>query len=248
MIDFLVLAAAAFSAGVLNAIAGGGTFLTLPALVYVGIPPVVANATSTIVVCPGYIGATMGFLPELRTVDRGDLIRTIAASLTGALVGSCLLVVTSDNAFNVIVPFLLLAATVAFAMDKGLRGWMASRYLTLTPYGGAGTFAVSVYGGYFNGGLGIVLLALFAIWGMIDINVMNSLKNVLSIAISTISFLTFAAAGLVAWPEGLLMMIAAIAGGYCGAPLSRALSTQVIRAIVIVTGTTMSLIFFVRLL
>ncbi|ODA66160.1 hypothetical protein A7A08_03013 [Methyloligella halotolerans] len=248
MIDFFALAGAAFLAGVLNAIAGGGTFLTLPALVYAGISPVAANATSTIVVCPGYVGATLGFLPELRTVDHGDIVRTVAASVAGALIGSCLLVITPDNAFNVIVPFLLLAATVVFALESSLRDWLTSQSLSFTPYGAAGTFAVSVYGGYFNGGLGIVLLALFALWGMTEINVMNSLKNVLSIAISIISLLTFAAAGLVAWPEGLLMMVAAIAGGYCGAPLSRALPTQVIRAIVIVTGTTMSLIFFARLL
>ena len=110
-----------------------------------------------------------------------------------------------------------------------------------------GTVLVSIYGGYFNGGLGIVLLALFSLWGMRDINLMNGLKNGLSFVLSAISVATFALAGFVAWPQALVMMVAATAGGYAGAPLARALPRSVVRAVVIVVGAAMSAIFFWRL-
>lgn len=247
MADYLVLTLAAFAAGILNSIAGGGTFLTLPALVYAGIPPVAANATSTLVVCPGYLGAALGFRRELRSIDRAPLFKTLAIGVAGGLVGAGLLVISSDAAFSVIVPFLLLLATFAFALEEKMRAWLSERSFAFTPFGAAGTFAVAIYGGYFNGGLGIVLLALFALWGMTDINVMNGLKNAVSLTLSLVSVAAFAAAGIVAWPEALLMMVAATTGGYCGAPLSRALPRRIIRAVVIVTGLTMSLIFFARL-
>lgn len=136
-------------------------------------------------------------------------------------------------------------ATLAFAFGSRIQAF-ASRHSFGKAEGAWGTLLVSVYGGYFNGGLGIVLLALFSLWGMRDLNVMNGLKNVLSFVLSAISVATFAAAGLVAWPQAVLMMVAATIGGYVGAPVARALPASVVRTIVIAVGALMSAIFFWR--
>jgi len=245
--DGLVLVIAAFGAGVLNTIAGGGTFLTFPALVFVGVPPIVANATSAVAVLPGYLGGAIGFRAELSAFNRARLVRLGAITLAGGSVGSGLLLVSSNDAFSAVVPFLLLAATLAFLFGDRVRAWAAARARGVTPEGALGLFAVSIYGGYFNGGLGIILLALFALWGMRDIHRMNGLKTGLSFALSLISVAIFAFAGLVMWPQAVLMMVAASAGGYAGAPVARALPQPVIRGIIAVIGFGMSAVFFWRL-
>lgn len=247
MTDTLILAVAAFAAGVLNTIAGGGSFLTFPALVFVGVPPVIANATSAVAVFPGYLTGALGFARELRAFDRRRMMRLTGITLAGGLVGSLLLIVSSNEAFSLVVPFLLLAATLVFLFGDRIRAFAAARARDVTPFGAAGLFVVSVYGGYFNGGLGIVLLALFALWGMTDIHAMNGLKNGLSFALSAISVAAFAMGGLVLWPEAAVMMAAAAAGGYAGAPIARALSKSVVRSVVVVIGFGMSAIFFARL-
>lgn len=245
--DIVILLAAAFGAGVLNTIAGGGTFLTFPALVLTGVPPVAANATSAVAVFPGYLGGALGFRGELAAFDRKRLIRLTLITLAGGIVGSGLLLVSSNEAFSVVVPFLLLAATLAFLFGDRIRIWAASRARALTPEGALGLFAVSIYGGYFNGGLGIVLLALFALWGMTDLHRMNGLKNGLSFALSAISVAVFALAGLVVWPQAVMMMVAATIGGYAGAPLARALPREAVRWLIALIGFGMSAVFFWRL-
>lgn len=244
--DIAVLLLAAFGAGVLNTIAGGGTFLTFPALVFTGIPPVAANATSAVAVFPGYLAGAFGFRRELAGIKRGRLIRLCLITLAGGAVGSGLLLVSSNEAFAAVVPFLLLAATLAFLLGERIRAFAAAHARAVTPEGALGLFAVSVYGGYFNGGLGIVLLALFALWGMTDLLGMNGLKNGLSFALSAISVAIFALAGLVAWPQALLMMLSATAGGYAGAPLARALPKEVVRWLIAAIGFGMSAVFFWR--
>lgn len=245
--EMILLIAAAFGAGILNTVAGGGTFLTFPALVFSGLPPVMANATSTVAVFPGYLGGAIGFKQELRGFERKQLMRLIIITLAGGLAGSGLLLVSSNEAFAVVVPFLLLAATFAFLFGDWVRQWAAAKARSMAPEGALGLFVVAIYGGYFNGGLGIVLLALFALWGMTDLNRMNALKSGLSFLLSAISVAVFAAAGLVAWPQAVVMMVAATAGGYAGAPLARALPKSVVRAIIATVGFTMSAVFFWRL-
>ncbi|MEM5541565.1 sulfite exporter TauE/SafE family protein [Sulfitobacter sp. AS92] len=247
LFDIAILVIAAFGAGVLNTIAGGGTFLTFPALVFTGMPPVAANATSAMAVFPGYLAGAFGFRNELGVFDRKRLARLCLITLAGGLVGSGLLLVSSNEAFSVVVPFLLLAATLAFLLGDRIRAFAAAHARAVTPEGALGLFAVSVYGGYFNGGLGIVLLALFALWGMTDLHGMNGLKNGLSFVLSSISVVVFALAGLVAWPQALLMMLAATAGGYAGAPLARALPKQAVRWLIAAIGFGMSAVFFWRL-
>lgn len=246
MFDTLLLAVAAFGAGILNTVAGGGTFLTFPALVFTGVPVVTANATSAVAVFPGYLGGALGFRQEIAAFERKRLWRIAAATAMGGLIGSLLLLVSSNEAFSVVVPFLLMIATFAFAYGERIQAWAQRRRLG-KPEGSVGTVIVSIYGGYFNGGLGIVLLALFSLWGMRDLNAMNGLKNGLSFILSAISVATFAVAGIVAWPQALLMMVAATIGGYVGAPIARMLPRQVVRAIIIFVGVIMSVVFLARL-
>jgi uncharacterized membrane protein YfcA len=206
-----------------------------------------ANATSTVAVFPGYLGGAFGFRTELAGFDRRRLLRLVVITLVGGLVGSSLLLVSSNEAFSMVVPFLLLGATLAFLFGDKVRQWAASKARDVSSEGALGLFGVALYGGYFNGGLGIVLLALFSLWGMTDLNRMNALKSGLSFLLSAISVAVFAVAGLVAWPEALIMMLAATAGGYAGAPLARALPKPIVRGVIATVGFGMSAIFFWRL-
>jgi len=247
LVDYFTLASAGFGAGVVNTIAGGGTFLTFPALIWAGVPPVSANATSAVAVFPGYLGGALGFVAELKALSRFQMIRLTGITLAGGFVGSLLLLVSSNEAFSAIVPFLLLFATTAFLFGRRLRDWAERNSRWVRPEGALGLFLVSLYGGYFNGGLGIVLLALFALWGWRDIHLMNGVKSGLSFALSGISVAIFALAGLVVWPNAILMMAFAIVGGYCGALVAKSIPVSIVRAIVAAIGYGMSLIFFARL-
>ncbi|MCT4657382.1 MAG: sulfite exporter TauE/SafE family protein [Cohaesibacter sp.] len=257
MFDLGLLISAAFLAGILNAIAGGGSFLTFPALVFVGVPPIPANATSAVAVFPGYLSSTLGFLSELKAHNRQELILFVLLSIIGGVAGAVLLMVTPSSLFNTIVPWLLLIATALFAFDKVIRRWSEAHqqagadsaekgFLGASAGKVVSTLVVTTYGGYFNGGLGIILLALFSSLGMRDIHVMNGLKNGLSFILSAASVLTFALAGLVFWKEAIIMMLAATVGGYAGAHLARLLPASIVRTIVILVGLGMSIAFFLR--
>ncbi|TAL78467.1 MAG: sulfite exporter TauE/SafE family protein [Burkholderiaceae bacterium] len=244
MIYYLLLVAAGFLAGGLNAIAGGGSFLTFPALVYAGVPIVSANATSAVAVFPGYLGAVAGFRPEIASVERVMLVKLIVVSLAGGLAGSLLLLVTSNHTFKILVPWLLLFSTLLFATGDYMVAWSKSRNLQLDKFLMPGVFVVSVYGGYFNGGLGIMLMALFAVVGMRGMNLMNGLKNGVSVILSAISVATFAWAGIVQWRAAVIMMVAATVGGYLGAFAAKALSRRAIKALIVIVGLVMSAVFF----
>lgn len=248
VIDFLLLLVAGFLGGMLNAVAGGGTFIVFPALVFTGVPIVAANATSTVAALPGYLAATLGFRHEVGLIPRDTMLRLTLWTLLGGAFGSALLLVSSNEAFSAIVPFLLLAATLAFLAGPQLRAF-ASRYRGGVTAFGAGTLLpVAIYGGYFNGGLGIVLLALFSLWGMTDIHTMNGLKTWLSFALSTISFGIFAVGGQVAWLPCLILAIGTIAGGFGGAPVARRIPVPILRGLIAVVGFGMTALFFWRLI
>ena len=241
----LILLAAAFLAGAMNAVAGGGSFLTLPALIYAGVPPVAANATGTVALLPGYASGVYGYRQDLTPVGTLSLPLLSAVSLIGGLAGAGLLLVTPDSVFRGIVPWLLLA-TGLFAFGNML----AQRLRSLGLHGNGamlGTlFAVSVYGGYFNGGLGILLLAQLSLFGMTDLNAMNGLKNLFSAVLTAIAVVAYAAGGAVEWPKALLMVVAAVAGGYVGARLGRKIPKPILRAGIIAVGLVMSAVFFLK--
>ncbi len=246
MPDTALLLAAAFLAGALNSVAGGGSFLTLPALVFTGVPPVVANATGTVALLPGYIAGAWGFREDTAAPPGLSMRLLVVLSLLGGAAGAALLLLTSNAAFNRIVPWLLLAATALFAFGPQLRSRLAGGTPS-TSRATVGVLAVAAYGGYFNGGLGILLLALFGLLGQTNLNAMNGLKNWVSALLTAIAVLIYAAGGLVQWREALLMMVAATLGGYVGARVARRIPANWLRAGIVLTGLVMSALFFSRL-
>ena len=253
-----LLLAAAFGAGVLNAIAGGGSFLTFPALVFTGVPPIAANATSAVAVSPGYLGSTLGFRAELAALPRRLLVVEGLICAVGGVAGALLLLVTPAKVFSAIVPWLLLFATGVFALGPRLLAVLRLRAGRATDAGDAasggahpllrngGLLLVAVYGGYFNGGLGILLMALYALAGEAHIHTANALKNLNSLVLSLLSVAAFAWAGAVHWPQALVMAAAATGGGFVGARIARRLPAAAVRAIVIGTGLVMAAVFFSR--
>ena len=248
MIDsvWLVTGLAAFGAGVLNAIAGGGSFLTFPALVFAGVPPLAANATSAAAVSPGYLGSTLGFKDELRAIPGAALQREVLVAAVGGLIGAGLLMVTPASVFSGLVPWLLLLATALFALGPRIAARSAGQG-SAAAWRLPGLLAVSIYGGYFNGGLGILLMALYTLTGESRLNTVNALKNLNSFVLSWLSVAAFAWAGAIVWDQALWMMLLATAGGWSGARLAKRLPTQGVRKLVIGTGLLMSAVFFSRL-
>ena len=241
-----LLGAAAFGAGVLNAIAGGGSFLTFPALVFAGVPPIAANATSALAVSPGYLGGVMGFRAELGALPAALLRREVLISAVGGVCGAVLLLVTPATLFSGLVPWLLLFATVLFAVGPRLARMGGGGGAGLAAWRFPALFVVAIYGGYFNGGLGILLMALYTLVGEARINTVNALKNLNSLVLSVLSVVAFAWAGAIVWHHAVLMMVAATAGGFAGARLARRMPVHWVRALVIATGLVMSAVFFYR--
>lgn len=241
----LVPFAAAVVAGAINSAAGGGSFVSFPALLLVGFPPIAANATNNTAMWIGNIGSISGYREEF-DVERRALIPPVAVATLGGLAGSILLLRTPESAFARAVPFLLAFATLVFAVSPRLRRAGAVRarsrpHLTL-----AALFAVSVYGGYFGAGIGIMMLALFAATSTMSVPRMNAMKNVLSFFINGIAVLPFAIARAVVWPEALVMAVGAAAGAYAGARIIRRLPPPVTRGLVVALGTVMTVVLFLR--
>ncbi len=255
MIVFLFLAAA--FGGALNAVAGGGSFLTLPALLYAGISPVAANATSTLALWPGSVSSTFAYRGELTSTRQWMLVLG-GVSLLGGLAGSVLLVRTSDTSFMRLLPWLMLVAAATFTFGGRRRAAGSAPPETRHRFTRAASWhpelfvvvllqlMISVYGGYFGGGMGIMMLATMAMAGMTNIHEMNGLKSMLGAAINGLALTTFVVTGTLAWRPGLVMAIGATLGGYLSASLARRIDASRVRLFVIVVGWGMTIYFFVK--
>ena len=241
--ELSLLVSASFIAGIINSIAGGGSFLTFPALVFSGVPTIAANATSAVAVFPGYLSGALGFSKELKKYPKSKFLLLIILSIIGGIGGSLLLLITPASVFSYIIPWLLGFATLLFAFGDFVGKWAKKNSNSNGITGNLATLIVCIYGGYFNGGLGIVLLALFSTLGLRDIHLMNGLKNIMSFALSAASVVTFAIAGIVFWQQAFIMMIAATIGGYFGVVVARKLSKNTIRVIIVLIGLIMTIIF-----
>lgn len=241
-LDGLWLALAALAAGGLNAVAGGGSFLTLPALLAAGVPPVAANATGTVALLPGYLAASWGSRRELATPEGVSLLELLALALAGGAVGAALLTMTSDHLFASLAPWLLLAATGLFVLQPRLRAWQGAQ--AHDAVGGIRPWIplllVCIYGGYFNGGLGILLLAALAHGGMGSLHAANALKNQISAVLTGIAVVIYAVGGAVHWGAALWMAVFTLIGGYAGARLARRVPAARLRLLIIVLGLTMA--------
>lgn len=247
LLDWALLGGAAALAGALNAVAGGGSFLTLPALAMVGVPLVAANATGTAALLPGYLASAWAMRRELSGPMSPSLLRLGVLSVLGGAAGAALLLSTSNQAFARIVPWLLLAATLLFAIGPGL---VRRRSVDARPRGpwlaDLGIVAVAVYGGYFNGGLGILLLAVLGALGHTDMGRMNGIKNFVSAILTLIAVVLYAASGAIVWSHALWMALFATLGGYVGGTLARRLRPDRVRGFVVLTGLAMTAAFLYK--
>jgi len=247
-----IIFVAAFLAGIINAIAGGGTLISFPALLWAGVNPIMANATNSAALWPGSFAGVIGFRRDLATVRRWLLLLTIP-SLAGAALGAFLLLRTSTRTFSALIPWLILGATLLLAFQEviGRRlkvlasghenptaGWVTFVFLF--------QFAVSVYGGYFGAGMGILMLAALGLIGLTDLHQMNGLKNLLAICINGLAAIYFAASGAVIWRDALLMAVAAVLGGFAGAKLAHRLGRRFVRGAVVAIGLAMTVVLFLK--
>ena len=241
-----LLIAAAFGAGVMNSVAGGGSFLTFPALVFAGVPSVTANATNTVAMFPASLTAAWAYRRDFPQLEGISARTMLLISLLGGASGAVLLIVTPEHTFNALVPWLLLAATLLFAANKRLTP-LLRRHVAIGPVTLAVVqYAISVYGGYFGGAMGIMMLALYGLFGLTNINSMNALKNLLSGSLNAVAVVCFVIAGQVDWGPAAMMLASAMAGGYAGAHTARRMNPDHVRALIIAIGVTMTVIFFLR--
>jgi uncharacterized membrane protein YfcA len=240
---------AAFAAGAINSIAGGGTLITFPVLIWLGLDPKVANATSTVALWPGLFGGLFGYRRELEN-SSPILIRLGLTSIIGGAVGAWLLIWTPSPVFAYLVPFLILFATVLFmfqgVINKRLRLGSLEGNPTRLWWTGAIVFQFfsSMYGGYFGAGNGILMLAAMGLLGLNELHRANGIKNFLGICINSIAVVSFGLAGLVVWQDALVMACGALAGGYFGASMAMRIGQTWVRRGVIVIG----LIIFVAMI
>jgi len=242
-----LLAAAGFVSGVMNALAGGGSFVSFPALVFAGLPSVIANASSTVALFPGTLASLWVYRRDLASPVRLSLASLLAVSVAGGLAGAILLLSTPQIAFNAIIPWLLLFATLTFAFGRDI-GAALQRHIRIGPATLLITqFILGLYGGYFGGAVGIMMMAAWSLLGTVGLKAMNPAKTLLVGAANAVAVLCFILAGAVRWPETLVMLVAAVAGGYGGARAARFVPPRAIRAGIIVITITMTLLLFYRL-
>ena len=250
-IDLALILLGGFAAGGANAIAGGGTFFSFPALLAVGVPPVVANASNSVALWPGSLAGAWAYRAEL-TRFSGSLWPMVLASLVGGVAGGLLLLAAGDARFSALIPWLLAFATLLFAFSPQLssamqafraRGQAAGA--TAAPHNNTLVqLLVSVYGGFFGAGMGILMMASLAISGHKDVQEINALKNLLSSVVYSVTVVTFIIANAVSWPHTLIMLTAASLGGYGGARVARSLQGPWLRRVVIAVGAVLSVYYF----
>lgn len=243
---------AGVAAGAINSVAGGGTLISFPALLWLGRDAIVANATNAVALWPGSLAGAYGYRRELSTARRW-LLLLIVPSVVGGALGAWLLLRTPNATFERIVPFLILGATLLLAAQE-----LIARRLGLAAKShenpGAGwltfvllfQFLVGVYGGYFGAGMGILMLAALGLIGMTDMHQMNGVKNVLAVFINGIAAVYFVFANAVAWNDGVVLTAGAIVGGYLGARVARKLGRRFVRGAVVVIGIVMSVALFFK--
>jgi uncharacterized membrane protein YfcA len=253
-LDLLVVLLAAVAGGALNALAGGGTFITFPVLTAVGLSPTVANITNTVALTPGYLGGTLAQRSDLQ--GQGRRVRIfLVVGVAGGFVGGFLLVSTKEKVFEILVPFLILGATVLLGFQDRIRGWVARRTLRredppadISLLALVLVFLASVYGGYFGAGLGIILLGVIGIGISDTLTRVNALKQSTSFCVNISAAMFFLFSGHVEWSAAVLMAAGALIGGTIGGRIAGRMSPVYLRRTVVGFGLAVSALFFVRLM
>jgi uncharacterized protein len=249
--DIALIVLGGFAAGAANAIAGGGTFFSFPALLAVGLPPVVANASNSVALWPGSLTSAWAYRTELARFGR-QLWPMALASLVGGVAGGLMLLAAGDARFSALIPWLLAFATLLFAFSPQIstlvKAFRARGQTDNRPAAPSNNLLVqllvSVYGGFFGAGMGILMMASLAISGHEDVQEINALKNLLSSVVYSVTVVTFVIANAVSWPHTLVMLVAASAGGYGGARVARSLQGPWLRRVVIGVGAVLTVYYF----
>ena len=250
---YIAIFVVAAVAGVLNAIAGGGSFLSFPTLLFVGIPPIQANATNTVGLWPGLAASGAAYVRLLKVPAR-LLWPLLVTALVGGLIGGLLLVKTPQHVFEHLIPWLLLAATLLFTFGPRIRAMaghaapvsdLHALSLTSILLFSTVNFVTGVYAGYFGGGIGFVLLAVMTAVGMTDVHNMNALRTVLAATMNAAAVVTFIVAGAVYWSQCLIMIVGALSGGWFGAKFAQRADPKKMRYVIIAIGVAMTAYFFV---
>jgi uncharacterized membrane protein YfcA len=247
--ELIAMVASSVGAGVMNAMAGGGTILTFPTLLLIGEPAIVANATSTVALLPGAAASMAGYRREV-SQHREWLKTLFIPSLAGGAIGSVLLLSTPEKTFANLAPLLILFATILFMLQGVVARWTSAHEtgrLTMMRWSLAALyqFGVAIYGGYFGAGIGILMLAVLGFMGVTNIHAANGLKNFFGICINSVAAAYFIFRGAVDWPVALIMIVGATAGGYGGARFARHIGKQKARAAVVVIGFLVTALLFV---
>ena len=250
-LDFILVALAALGAGAANALAGGGTLLTFPALLAVGVPAVAANVTNTVALCPGYFGATMAQLKDLRGQE-GRLWFVIPAGIGGGVLGGVLLLNTGEKLFNNLVPYLILLASLLLAVQDPVRGWITRRLNQRQGGNGNEAWAAlpvglgAVYGGYFGAGFSVIMLAVLGVSLEENLTRLNALKQSIAFSVNVAAAIFFIFSGKVVWGAALVMAVGALIGGVLGGRLAGRIKPSTLRWIVVIIGVTVSVIYLLR--
>ena len=246
MNSFILVGGAGLLAGTMNALAGGGSFVTLPALIAVGVPSVQANASSTVALVPGGAVSAWAYREGLGPVGSASLRSLIAVTLLGGVSGALLLLWTPSRIFDFILPWLLLTATLVLTFGRGLGEALRRRWhigpATVLPI----QFSLGVYGGYFGGAVGIMMMA---VWGLLDSRELKSLnapRTLLVTLANSLAALTFILAGAIRWPETLVMVVASAVGGYGGAQIGKRAPSYIVRGCTLFLTACITLAFFVK--
>lgn len=234
-----------FVSGAVNAVAGGGTFLSFGALTLAGLPPIAANATSSIIQFPGYVTSTLAYRSDIGRMWRGALAFALA-SAAGALIGALILLSLDNPSFGAMVPWLLLTATLLFAAGPWLKPAGGRERGGSTMLGAAVQFLTSIYGGFFGAGMGVMMLATLGLTETGDYHRLNALKNLLSNVIAAVAIVVFVSGGVVSWLEAIVMVPGVALGGYAGVWIARRVPQALLRGFVVAVGLGLTVLYFVR--
>lgn len=249
MTHYAIILAAALLAGMSNALAGGGTFLTFPALLLIGVAPVEANATSSLAMVPGAIVSAWVYRDTIRNNTGSFLAKMLGLSLVGSAIGSALLLRTSNADFAALVPWLLLGATLVFTLAPRIRKWAAGAagHLSSAALLG-GQFLISIYGGYFGAGMGVLMIALYLAATKLDVHASSGLRILCACSINMLAVVIFGARGALNYRLGIPMLIAGVVGGYFGAILVRKLNAETARKAILAYAWALTAWFFAKML
>lgn len=247
LVDAILLFLAGFLSGAANAVAGGGTFLTFGAMTLVGLPPIVANATSSVTQFPGYITSTLAYAADIRHFWRQALLLCIISAF-GALAGALILLALDNPSFRTMVPWLLLAATALFAAGPWLKPAPKPGHQPAVGSlaGSLAQFLTAIYGGFFGAGMGVMMLATLGLTQPGDYHRLNALKNMLAVVIAAIAILVFVSGGVIAWPQAIVMIPGGALGGYAGVWIAKRVPQNAVRGFVVAVGLFLAFYYFTK--